>query len=431
MLSQLKWISLLTVLTGVLATAKAQTASLSLEDCINLAMAAPSPASLAERQTAIAGEQQTIARSAFLPQVNLSNGFVYNSPLQGTDQMSFVVANGIREYRSTVNSTWEIDLSGRLRAGLALARAQRELAEVEWSLTRRDLRRAVAVSFYDVLLARKLVELEQAGLDEAKDFESLTRLRQQQGEGSMADVHKAAAQRSRFEQRLDQARLSARLANQILASFWTSDADHELELSGALEPPQALPVAISQTSSTLVDTTVQRRPEFDRLDALQSGFQAQRAAARAALRPQADLVFQYGIDSNNVRLADRGYEAFFRLNVPVFDWFRSRGAARQALYREEQVEQEQAIAKRTFTREYLAARARVQSWYRRVPMAESELADAGENLRLARLLYRSGEGLALDVVTAQTEVTDAGTSYFNAVAAYQRSLVDFEVASGQ
>jgi outer membrane protein TolC len=416
---------------GMIATARAQTPPLSLEDCIKLALEAPSPASVAERETAVAAEQQTIARSALLPRVNVHSGLVYNSPLLANrDQFSFVAANGIREYLSTIDSAWQIDLSGRLRAGLVLARANRDVAGADLRLAQRDLRRAVAVAFYDVVLARRLVELEQAGLDAASDFESLTKERQRQGEASMADVHRAAAQRARFEQRLGQSQLDARLANQVLASFWTAGVDRELNLRDdlAASPP---PPAAAMESSPSVDAVVQRRPEFDRLAALQRGFEAERHAARAALLPQTDVVFQYGIDSNHVRVADRGYQAFLSLNIPVFDWFHLRANVRQARYREQQTEQQRATAERMFSREYLAARARVQSWHARVPMALRELTDAKESLRLARLLYENGEGLALDVVAAQTEVTDAGTAYFGALAAYRRSLVDFEVALGQ
>ncbi len=432
MFRPLKWFSLVAGFVGMLATAQAQTAPLSLDDCVKLALQAPSAASVAERETAVAAEGQTIARSTLLPQVSVHNGLAYNSPLlNARDRFSFVAANGLREYLATVDSAWQIDLSGRLRAGMALAQAGRDLAGVDLRLAQRDLRRAVAVAFYDVLLARRLVELEQSGLDEAKGFESQTQARQRQGEASLADVHRAAAQRARFEQRLGQAQLDARLANQVLASFWTADADRELTLHDDLDQPPALPVAAAESSPDSVDAFIRRRPEFDRLAALQRGFQAERSIARKSLLPQTDVVFQYGIDSNNVRIADRGYQAFLNVNLPVFDWFRLRATARQARYHEQQTEQQQSIAERTLSREYLAARAQVQSWHERVPMALGELTDARESLRLARLLYESGEGLALDVVAAQTEVTDAGTSYFSALAAYRRSLVDFEVASGQ
>ncbi len=431
MRSRTSIVSVLAVVSGALGSGWAQTAPLSLADCVELALQAPSPASVAERQVEIARQDGTIARSALLPQVGFSNGFVYNSPLaERRDQFSFVALNGFREYLSSVDSAWEVDLSGRLRAGLALARANQALAGADLRLAQRDLRRAVAAAYYDVLLARRLVGIEEASLEEARRFEARTRALQSQGEASRADVHKAAAQRARFEQRLSQARLNARLANQVLASFWTAEVDRELALQDVLDAPPAPPVE-AITKPAALDEATRRRPEFDRLDALGRGFQAERAAARAALWPQANVLFQYGLDSNSVRIADRGYAAFINLNVPLFDWSQRRGAVRQARYREQQIEQQRAIAARTYSREYVAAQAQVGSWYERIPLARSELADSQESLRLARLRYEGGEGLALEVVAAQTEAADAGAALYDAVAAYLRALVDFEVAAGK
>ena len=119
------------------------------------------------------------------------------------------------------------------------------------------------------------------------------------------------------------------------------------------------------------------------------------------------------------------------MNVPVFDWFRSRSGVREARFRQQQVEQQRDIAERTFTREYLAARARVQSWEDRLPLAQIELESAHENLRLVRLLYAAGEGAALDVVLSQVQVAQAGRSFYSAIAEYKRAIADFEVAAGR
>jgi len=422
------------VISWPLWAAEAQSAApgpLTLEDCVRLALEAPSPASLADQAVGIAREQGTVARSGILPQVRFGNGFVYNSPrLTQRDQFSFVALNGIREYLMVVDSSWEIDLSGRLRAGLAIARAQRNLAEADRRLARRDLRRAVAVAYYDVLLTRRLAKLETAALDEARDFEKRTQALQAQGEASMADVYKAKAQRARFERRVSQARMNARLANQVLASYWTDDVDRELNLEDTLDRPPPLPAELAAPPAA-VPSIVRRRPELQRFEALRQQFRGEETAAKAQLRPQANVVFQYGLDSNYVRWADRGYAAFVTLEIPLFDWFRSRGAARQARYRAAQIAHQRAIALRAFSREYFAAKARAESWHERIAVARDELRNARENLRLARLLYEGGEGLALDVVTAQTQVADSGTAYYTAIAGYLKALVDFEVASGK
>ncbi len=273
-----------------------------------------------------------------------------------------------------------------------------------------------------------LVELEQSSLTEAREFERTVRARLEQGESSRADLLKATAQRSQFEQALAQAQLDARMANQILASFWTADVDAEIPLASALdanvEPP---PDALEQEAKQAVES----RPEFRRFDAIDRTYQAQRKIARAGLRPDASVVFQYGLDANQVRADQRGYAAYVNLNVPIFDWFRSRSGVREANYREQQTEFDRAAAERTFSREYYAARARVQSWHDRIPLARSEFDDSNENLRLVRLLYAAGEGLALDVVQSQVQASQAGQSLYSAIAEYQRALADFEVAAGR
>lgn len=416
------------VLLGLaLAPARAQTGRLSLEDCVRLALQAPSRVSVARGDAAIAREQRTVARSELLPQVGVLSGLNYNSPLSsGPNPFSFVAANGVREYLTAVDATWQIDLSGRLRAGLALARAGRDLADADLSIAQRDIRRAVAVAYYDVLLARRLAGLEEEVLQEARDFERITTARQALGEASRADVYKASAQRSGAEQRVGQAQLNERLANQILASFWTEDADRELLLEDTFDAPPPLPSDLPGPAQGISE-----RPEFDRFDALSSRFKAERDIARAGLRPQAGLVFQYGLDANNVAADQRGYAVYLNLRLPVFDWLRSRGEARQATYRQEQIEQQRAAAERGFSQEYLAARARLRSWHERIPQAESEFHDAQENLRLTRLLYENGEGPALEVVAAVTQVSQAGTAFYSAIAEYFRAQADYKVASGE
>ncbi len=423
------WGALFSTMAG--SPARAQQQALTLDECVRLALEAPSLVQAVDREQAVARERQTAARSELLPQFGLNAGYVYNSPLRdGPNPFSFVALNGLREYLATADASWTLDLSGRLRAGLALARAGRDIAAADLKIAIRDLRRAVAVAYYDVLLARRLVALEQGSLTEVREFERRVRARQLQGEASRADLLKASAQRSQFERRLSRARLNARLANQILASFWTDDADRELLIEDVLET--AVPVAETpEQAPGEARDALERRPELERLAALGRSVDAQRDIARAGLKPQADVVFQYGLDANQVRGDQRGYAAYVNLNIPVFDWFRTRSEVRATRFQLEQVEFERASAERAFTREYLAARSRVQSSQERISMAESEFADARENLRLVRLLYDNGEGSALDVVLSQEQVTSAGGGFYAALAEYHRALAAYVAAAGR
>ena len=402
--------------------------SLTLDDCVRLAENAPSAVRLARQQTEIARYGIAQARAGFLPQFALGTSYTYNSPLPySPNEFSFVALNGIREYTGVGAASVDLDTSGRLRAALDRARADRDAANATLGLSARDLKHAVAVSFYRVLLARKLLEAAQANLAEARSFEDRIRKLVENGESAQADLVKASLQTAQLDQTQQQLQLEARLANHDLASFWTSDVDVPLVLADVIDQTPKAPEAPQPGNPA----PFMRRLEFHLFDAQQLGFLADARLAKAALRPQASLVFQYGIDSPALSFRDRGYAGFVRLNIPVFDWFRTRSAARQYELQAQQVETDRAITQRVFSKEYQDALAKAELIYAQIPSADAQMKLGEDNLRLSRIRYEGGEGPALDVVVAQAQLVQARVNYYTVRARYLTALADLEVSKGQ
>jgi outer membrane protein len=401
---------------------------LTLQDCLRLAEFAPSAVSVAERERAIADRDVSRARAAFMPRAEMLNGFIYNSPrLDDRSTFSFLPSNGIREYTTLGAVTQEFDTSGRLRAELQRARAGQDAAQLNFEIARRDLRRAVTVAYYRLLLTSHLVTVVGDALKESRGFESRARLLFEGGEAARADLVKASAQVAFLQQALNAAELEATLANQELASFWTKDVDEPLRIADALEEPQPAPTDESHDDVV----PFRQRLEFGLFDAERRGFQAEEKIARSALKPQFGFVFQYGLDSSALRLRDRGYATYFTIRVPVFDWFRARGESQQFQLRAEQVETSRAVAERTFSREYRNALARVKQLYEQIGLTREQVRLAEEDLKLSRVRYEGGEGSALDVVTAQNQLAQARNNYYTSVANYLNAKTDLEVASGK
>jgi outer membrane protein TolC len=421
-------------LVTAIAPALCQTQSqpLSLEDCIRLARAAQSSITVARQETEISRYEVSRARSAFLPRSAANNIWTYNSPLPGTDQFSFVALNGIREYFSQFTVVQDVDLSGRLRAELARARAQRDAAAANLSLSDRDLRKAVTTAYYRVLLSRHIVRVTQDALNEARSFESRTRLLSEKGEVAQADVTKASSDVAFQQQAVNAAELESQIADHELASFWTSAVAGPLPLVDPLEQPlPAIDSIIGTTTAPASQTPYLKRPEFTLFNAQKKGLLAESRRARAEQFPQANLAFQYGIDSLHWSIHDRGYAAFVNLNIPVFDWFSNRNLGRQFQLRAQQVDANREIATRIFSKEYQDALSRVKLVYQQVALTDTQVKTSEENLRLSRIRYEGGEGTALDVVTAQNQLTQARTNYFSAIAAYLNAKTDLEVATGR
>lgn len=399
---------------------------LTLEDCVRLAQAAPSSVRLARQQTEIARYGITQARAGFLPQASIANAYTYNSPLlYDRSTFSFLPLNGIREYASLATAAVELDTSGRLRAAMDRARADRDAASANLGLSERDLKRAVAASYYHVLLMRKLVQAGSANLTEARAFEDRVRRLSENGEASQADLIKASSQVAILDQTQQALALEARLANHDLASFWTTDVDTPLGLVDAMDQPLPVPEAPAAAAPFM------RRLEFRLFDAQERGFLADSRRARADLLPQANLVFQYGIDAQRVAIDNRGYASFLRLDIPVFDWFRARSASRQFQLQAQQVNTTRQIAERTFSKEYQDALARVQLIYAQIASTDAQVKLSEDNLRLSRVRYEGGEGPALDVVAAQAQLVQVRNNYYAVRASYLNARADLEVARGQ
>ena len=394
---------------------------------MRLALAAPSPVRVARMQAEIARLGVVGARAGFLPQGFIGTSYAYNSPPPVGGEFSYIALNGRREYVGQGNVTLDIDTSGRLRAALARAKADQAAAAASLALSERDVRRAVAGSYYRVLLARHVVEATGASLEEARSFDKRVRLLAEGGEAAQADVVKAAAEVAFLEQALNASELEARLAVHDLASFWTADVDAPLDLVDTLDavppPPEGSPAAPG--------TAYLARPEFRLFDAQRRGFEADARRARADLLPQLSLVGQYGIDALRVNWAERGYASFVSLHIPVFDWFRARSATRQFHLQADQVTTTRQAAERTFSRDYRDALARAELIHAQIAIVERQVRLAEENLKLSRVRYEGGEGLALDVVAAQSQLTQARTNYFTAKASYLNARADLEVAAGR
>jgi outer membrane protein len=404
-------------------------APLSLTDCIQKAMSVASPLTLARKDREIADRDRTIARSGFLPQGSVNSTYIYNSPsLFDRTAVSFLALNAIREFAALATLFQEIDTSGRVRAEYTRAKANQQIAGANLVIAERDLKRSVTNAYYNLLLARRLVIVLQDGVTESETFERRTNQMAQLGEAARADVVKAAAQTASLRQAASAAQLAAELANQELAAFWTSDVAQPLNIVELLD--QSVP----EPEPPAVDPTLYlRRPEFQLYDAQRRGFEADAKRERAALLPQLRFSFQWGADAAVPPLSwkDRGYAAFANVNIPVFDWFRSISAVKQAQARAAQTIDTRQIADRRLSQEYQSALSRVRRLYEQISLSRIQMTASEEDLRLSRVRYEGGEGPALDVVVAQNELAQARSNYYSSIASYLNARVDLEVTSGR
>jgi multidrug efflux system outer membrane protein len=375
----------------------------------------------------IADRDRSIARAGLLPQASAAVGTVYTSPSQlNPETFAFIPANAIREYVGLGRIFMEIDTSGRVRAEIARARANQQAAQASAGIAERDLKRAVSLAYYRLLLSRHLVEAIRSSLAESQNFERRVKLLAEGGEAARADVVKASTQVAILRQTLTSAELAATLANQDLAAYWTSDVDPLLNVQDVFDRSASELSPIPNAPGQFT-----RRLEFSLLDAQKAGFQADAKRTKALLLPQLSLNFNYGLDSFRVDWQHRGYSAVASVNFPIFGWFRTLNASKQFTTRAEQITETRSVAERRYSQEYSAAQARVGRLQEQIALAKEQVKLAEEDFKLSTLRYEGGEGAAVDVVVAQNQLVQGRSSYYLSISNYLSAKLDLEVAAGR
>lgn len=415
------------IVGAVGATADADTPALTLEQCVELAYAAPSDVSIAREQREAADAGLKAAWGGFLPHASLDGGYTYNRPLRDDhDTQSFASLDGIDHYVAVGDLTAELDTSGRLRAGLRQARAERDAATAAHQLSRRELRLEVSRAYFAALLARKLVAVARDSLDEAKWFEDRARRLTEHGEAARVDVVQASAQVAELGQRLQDAELNASLSQQELASFWTPDVSAPLALADVLDGPEPEAPPELEPDAAWMDA----RPQSALLDARRRALLAEARGARAQRLPQADVSFRYGLDAVRKEIDDRGYAVFVHLNVPLFDGWKASSAAHQLEVRARQVAARQQIQMRQLAKRYEGARERVVSLRGQVANARTRVDLLDDALRLSRVRYDGGEATALEVLNAQAQLAAARADLYRTKAAAWQAAEDLRAVTG-
>lgn len=307
--------------------------------------------------------------------------------------------------------SWDLDFFGRQAALIKQARATEEAVRLDSAAARLATTVALSQTYLDLNRAIALADIAQQSLEQRQRILDITRKRI--GAGLDTNVELREAESAVPQAAL--ARLQAEAAREVavhrLAALIGEGADAyerigkpTLDLEAALSIPSELPADL-----------LGRRPDVLAARARVEAATSQRAAARAAFYPNVNLSafagFQaIGLD-NLFQANNRTYGAGPAISLPLFDSQRlkSQFNAATALqdeavgaYNEVVLSAVQQVADQLSQVNYSA---------RQLQEARATLTAAEEAYRLAHKRYDAGLANYLSVLTTETQVLNARTTY--------------------
>lgn len=224
--------------------------------------------------------------------------------------------------QAQLDSRWELDVWGRIRAGVTAACADQAAAAADYESARQSIAAQTMLAWFDLVAAQQLVELSQRRLRSFESSQQMISRRFDLGTSSLAELELSKADtentRADLQRRIDQrdqaSRLVRVLAGDIPDSRLRSDSWPSLQRSVAAGIPSDL---------------LLNRPDID------AAYQRIRAADARVKVSHADLFPSFALTGSGgrigTRLGDLGNSAFNSWNLladisaPIFD-----GGQRQA-----------------------------------------------------------------------------------------------------
>ncbi len=377
----------------------------------------------------IARESKVQARAALLPNAVGFNQFIYTQP-NGTPSGVFISNDGPHVYNQQLIVHGDI-YSPAKYADYRRAIAAEAVARAQYDLAKRGLVAVVVQDYYSVIAdQRKLADAER-GVTSAERFLDITRKLEAGGEVAHADVVKAELQLSQRRTEAETARLELEKAQISFAVILFPNYGQAYTLVDDIETAPVLPSMAEAQRLAAVNN-----PEIRAAEATVQQQQHEVAAARAELYPSLSFDYFYGINANYYAVHDPeghnllGSVAQAQLNVPVWTWGATRSKVRAAKYRLEEARTELSITQRQLLANLHSYYAEAATSLNMLDTLKRAVTLAEESLRLTLLQYQAGEATALEVVDAETTLTQARTAYVNGLLNYRMALANLQVLTG-
>ena len=409
---------------------------LSLVDAVNLSLQRNPNILRAQKDLQVAQGVAIQTRAIAIPKLNLTGNY---SDAEKTDvdristpQVTFGTAENWTTQLKVVQSLYE---GGRILSAFRAARLTKERSLLDYDTTLANTIVDVEVAYYDVLLALQQITVQEASVELLSRELADTTRRYNAGTVPRFNVLRAEVELANAKPRLIRARNSYRIAKNNLINQLGFNVPKEaledvpLMLSGKLV---AEPYKMDLLQALAL--AQEKRTELGSLRKTQALRKEDIVNAKAPYRPS--LQAFGGYDAHNSQLSqdisyeDHGWIAGVLMTWSLFDGQRTKGKVVEATALYERAGVELDDASRRIELEVRTAHSNFTEADEVLTSQEKVLEEAEEALRLARARYEAGTGTQLDVLSAQTALTEARTTQAQALHDYSVARARLERAVG-
>ncbi|MFQ5866638.1 MAG: TolC family protein [bacterium] len=406
---------------------------LTLERCINLALADNQGLKIARERILESEGRKQEAFGNFLPRLSASGTYtrLEESPRMyvsfGGSEQTFELGP---EHLYSTQLTFRQPLFawGKIYYGDRQARLNYRLVDEEYKEVKNGLIFKVKRAFYNVLLARQFGIIAKEAVDVADSHYRTTRALYKEGRVSDYDVSRAKVQLVNNQTKLIKAENNLKLAREELSFLLNAKLEEDWEVRGEF--------SFEKREVDLEDVlgkALSERPEIKQLMFQEEMGKISIKLARVENRPNLDFLVNYQYTNPFYNREEWGgiWNAILSLNFPMFSGLSDLGRVKQAKAGLEQVKILRSQVEERIKLEVKKAIFDMEEAQERIEAQKENVGLAGANLRIAEERHRQGLMSEIELRDAQLSLTQAETDYFEALYDYNVAAAFLDRAIGK
>lgn len=392
--------------------------TLTLEDVRRIALEFNRSYLSAEEEVIKAQTDIAIARAGALPDIAAHGSYSRNLKLpsfflnpEGAETIEFK-AGFKNDFGASVSLTQSIWKGGKVFSALKIAKLYRQYALQVKEQVRSEVIYNAEALFYQAILEQSNLQVLQKAFEANSLNLDVVEKSYSQGMVSEFEVLRARVEKSNLLPELLAGESQLRLSQKRLKSFLGLDLGEEIVL---VEEDDDTTLVNLPSMPSMTEKALENRPEVQQAEYLRQIARKAVGVAKGDHFPSLEAVSTYGwtAQSDAFTLSENTVESWsagLNLTVPLFKGGATRGQVRQA-----QSDFRKSVLNLSETRD--AVVLEVEQSYDQILQAKKTLevqgatiAQAEEGLKIANLRYESGVGTLLEVLSAQSALTQARNS---------------------
>lgn len=395
----------------------------------------------AQEDLAKAKAQIVTARAGVLPDISAFGGYTRNLMIPsffifGTDstgksfKQEFTTGSD-NQFAAGITVKQPIWEGGKALNAWAIARQYRAYSEDNLNAVEANVIYSSEQLFYGAILQRSNLDVLNKALEANTENLSVVEKMYSKGVVSEFELLRARVERSNLLPNILQAESDLRLAESRLKSFLGLKLADTVQL---VEQVDDTSLAKLPPLDQLEKSALQNRPEMLAANHLENITKRAVAVAKGDYWPSLDAFTNYSWQSQSNQMAwnqnqARSWTAGLTLSIPIFSGFRTKGTVSfyKADYRKTKLANAQL--EDDITLEVQEAYDRLIQAKKSLDVQHETIAQAEEGLKIAKVRYESGVGTQLEVLSAQTALTDARRALAVALNFFRQSKAGLKKAT--